>query len=197
MFKPIGDSLPVPGQPAGPGVIAESDVNRVFAVLHGFYGNLFFTKFATGAVEGGEDQGIANARRIWAHGLREYDAETIKTALRNCQVRHPEYPPSLPQFAGMCAAAKLRPTFKSGPVAIGMSDELRSRYARQARAINAKHAEKAANRMTGFKPVPPGLDGLKQCIANAVGAAGGNEAAALLRLDRQFANMAAQRQGVH
>jgi len=193
MFKPIGESLPKisAGGPADQPVIAESDVNRVFAVLHGFYGNLFFTKFATGAVENGEDQGIANARRIWAHGLREYDAETIKTALRNCQVRHPEYPPSLPQFAGMCAAAKIRPAYSSTAVAIGMSDELRSRYARQARAINDKHAERAANRRSGFKPVPPGLDGLKQCIANAIGAAGGDEAAALIRLDRVFARAAA------
>lgn len=191
MFKPIGDSLPKigAGAPTDQPVIAESDVNRVFAVLHGFYGNLFFTKFATGAVENGEDQGIANARRIWAHGLREYDAETIKTALRNCQVRHPEYPPSLPQFAGMCAAAKIRPTYSSAAVAIGMSDALRSKYARQARAIIAKHEEKARQRQTGFKPVPPGLDGLKQCIANAIGAAGGDEGAALLRLDRQFAGM--------
>jgi hypothetical protein len=193
MFKRIGDSLPKIGEgtQADKPVIAESDVSRVFAVLHGYYGNLFFTKFATGAVENGEDQGIANARRIWAHGLREYDAETIKTALRNCQVRHPEYPPSLPQFAGMCAAAKIRPTYSSAAVSIGMSDALRSKYARQARAINAKHAERAANRLTGFKPVPLGLDGLKQCIANAIGAAGGNEAAALLRLDRMFNREAA------
>jgi hypothetical protein len=190
MFKPIGDSLSHVGKGDGP-VIAESDVNRVFAVLHGFYGNLFFSKFATGAVENGEDQGIANARRIWAHGLREYDGETIKTALRNCQARHPEYPPSLPQFAGMCAAAKLRPTFSSGAVAIGMSDGLRSKYARQARAIMARHDEKARKRETGFVPLEPGLDGLKQAIAGAIAAAGGNEAAALLRLDRMFERSAA------
>lgn len=191
MFKPIGDSLPKVGSMQPEPVIAESDVNRVFAVLHGFYGNLFFSKFATGAVEGGEDQGIANARRIWAHGLREYDADTIKTALRNCQVRHPEFPPSLPQFAGMCAAAKIRPSFSSSAVAIGMSDALRSKYARQAREINAKHEERARRRQTGERPLPAGLQGLKQAIANAIGTAGGDEAAALLRLDRLFAKGAA------
>lgn len=193
MFKPIGDSLPQPGKgmPA-PEVIAEADVKRVFAVMHGFYGNLFFTKFATGAVENGEDQGIVNARRIWAHGLREYDAETIKTALRLCQVRHPEFPPSLPQFSGICAAAKIRPTYSSTAVAIGMSDKLRSKYAKQARAINAKHDERAARaRGIGARPLPPGLDGLKQAIADAIGAAGGNEAEALLRLDRMFAKESA------
>jgi len=192
MFKPIGDSLSKVGQPDPAAVIAESDVNRVFAVLHGFYGNLFFSKFATGAVENGEDQGIANARRIWAHGLRDYDAETIKTALRNCQVRHPEYPPSLPQFSGMCAAAKLRPTWtSSGPRALDMSDGLRSKYARQAREIMAKHDAKRRVVRDGFVPSAPGLDGLKQAIANAVGMAGGDEVGTLLRLDRMLAGKAA------
>lgn len=190
MFKPIGDSLPKIGAPIDQGVIAESDVNRVFAVLHGFYGNLFFTKFATGAVENGEDQGIANARKIWAHGLREFDAETIKAALRACQERHGEYPPSLPQFVALCAAKAPRRSFRQAN-AIGMSDGLRSQYARQARAIIAKHEERAKKRETGFVPLPPGLDGLKQAIASAIGTAGGNEAAALLRMDRMFARGAA------
>ena len=68
-----------------------------------------------------------------------------------------------------------------------MSDELRSRYARQARAIIAKHEEKARKREIGFVPEATGLDGLKQAIANAIGTAGGDEGAALLRLDRMFA----------
>ena len=164
----------------------EAGVKRVFMVLHGFYGNLFLSKFATGVIENGEDQGIANARKIWAHGLRAYDAETVKTALSACQAQHSEYPPSLPQFVALCAAARPREVFQSSN-RIGMSDALRSRYARQARAVIAKHEEKARNRATGYVPLPPGLDGLKQAIANAIGAAGGDEGAALLRLDRMFA----------
>ncbi|MGJ7529833.1 hypothetical protein [Variovorax sp. GB1P17] len=166
-------------------VIAESDVKNVFKVLHGYYGNLFFTKFSTGAVENGEDQGIANARRIWAHGLRDFDGDTIKMALRNCQARHAEYPPSLPQFVALCAAAKPREVYRI-PNAIGMSSALRSQYARQARAINEKHEAKAERRRTGYVPLPVTLDGLKQAIASAVGDAGGNEAAELLRLDRLY-----------
>lgn len=168
-------------------VIAESDVKNVFKVLHGYYGNLFFTKFATGVMDKGEDQGLANARRIWAHGLRAYDAETIKTALRNCQARHSEYPPSLPQFAALCAAAKPRAVFQIGAGAIGMSQELRSSYARNARKINERHAERTRERLTGDTPLPGGLEGLKRAIANAVGAGGGDEARELLRLDRMFA----------
>lgn len=166
-------------------VIAESDVKNVFKVLHGYYGNLFFSKFATGVMDKGEDQGLANARRIWAHGLRGYDAETIKAALRNCQARHPEYPPSLPQFAGICAAAKIRTPWVA-PLAIGMSNTLASKYAAAARANNKRHADRARARFAGDVALPDGLEGLKRAIANAVGAGGGDEARELLRLDRML-----------
>lgn len=183
MFKPIlvSESDFRQEQP----VIAESDVKNVFKVLHGYYGNLFFTKFSTGVLDKGEDQGVANARRIWAHGLRDFDGDTIKVALRNCQTRHPEFPPSLPQFKALCAAAVPRAVFRVDN-AIGMSDKLRSQYARQARAIIDKHDARAVRRKTGYVPLPAGLDGLKQAIASAVGEAGGNEAGELLRLDRMF-----------
>ena len=188
MFKPIlvSENQFRQEQP----VIAEGDVKNVFKVLHGYYGNLFFTKFSTGVVENGDDQGIANARRIWAHGLRDFDANTIKIALRNCQGRHPEFPPSLPQFVSLCAAAAPREVYRVDN-AIGMSDTLRSQYARQARAIIEKHEARKTRRATGYVPLPPTLDGLKQAIAAAVGEAGGDEAAALLRLDRMFEGSAA------
>jgi hypothetical protein len=183
MFKPIviqGAAF-TEEQP----VISETDVKRVFMVLHGFYGNLFFTKFATGQVENNEDQGIANARKIWAHGLRDYDADTIRAALRATQARHPEFPPSLPQFTALCAANKPRAVFRAAPGLIEMSGALRSVYARDARAINARHTEKKERLANGFKSSVEGLAGLHELIANAVGLAGGNEAAALLNLNRQ------------
>jgi hypothetical protein len=188
MFKPlvVSERDVVQDQPK----IAESDVKRVFMVLHGYYGNLFFTKFATGVVieagdEAGQDQGVVNARRIWAHGLRPFDAETIKAALRLCQAKHPEFPPSLPQFAALCEANRPRATFRPENL-IGMSSELRSGYARSAREINAKHAERKRMVQTGARRLTAGLDGLKQAIAAAVGEAGGDEAGELLRLDRLF-----------
>jgi hypothetical protein len=164
----------------------ETVVNNVFKVLHGYYGNLFLGKFASGVLDGrGRDMGVASARSVWAHKLRTFDESTVVAALENCQARHPEYPPSLPQFVALCAAAVPREIYKPDN-AIGMSDTLRSQYARQAREINERHEAKAVRRKTGFVPLPQNLDGLKQAIASAVGEAGGNEAAALLRLDRMF-----------
>jgi hypothetical protein len=164
----------------------ETVVNNVFKVLHGCYGNLFLSKFASGVLDDkGRDKGVASARTVWAFSLRRFDEATVVKALEVSQERHPEFPPSLPQFVALCAAAMPREVFRSSN-AIGMSNELRSQYARQARAINDKHADRARNRASGDTPLPDGLDGLKQAIANAIGAAGGDEAAALVRLDQTF-----------
>jgi hypothetical protein len=169
----------------------ETVVNNVFKVMHGCYGNLFLSKFASGVTDAqGRDKGVASARTVWAYSLRRFDQGTVVKALEQCQERHPEFPPSLPQFLALCAAAMPREVYRTDN-AIGMSDGLRSQYARQAREINARHAEKARVRRDGFAPSAPGLDGLKQAIANAVGLAGGDEVATLLRLDRMLAPRAA------
>jgi hypothetical protein len=181
MFKSIQAAAATAGQPLPD--IDGAGIKRVFMVLHGFYGNLFLSKFATGSIdqETQEDQGMQGARRVWAHGLREYDAETVKAALRRCQERHPEFPPSLPQFVALCDAARPRAVWKP-PVhaqpALEMSLELREQRRAEARAA----ATAAAQRELERRPV--GLDLLKQSIARAVGEAGGDEAAELLRLDR-------------
>lgn len=169
----------------------ESIVNNVFKVLHGCYGNLFLSKFASGVLDlKKRDLGVASARTVWAFKLRRFDEATVVRALDQCQERHPEFPPSLPQFLALCAACEPRKTYQPTN-AIGMSNELRSQYARQARAINAEHDARAVRRKTGFVALPDTLDGLKQAIASAVGEAGGNEAAELLRLDRMFVRCAA------
>ena len=179
MFKSIGQ-ITAGLDPTQPGP-DDAGIKRVFMVLHGFYGNLFLSKFATGSVEQGEDQGIANARRVWAHSLREYDAETVKLALRRCQQAHPEFPPSLPQFVSLCAAAKPRETYRvpeSAP-ALEMSPEMREK-------LRAENRERLAEALQKYKEQPPasGLDLLKQSIARAVADGGGDEALELLRLDR-------------
>lgn len=183
MFKPIQAVVGDAGQPQAS--LDDASIRRVFMVLHGFYGNLFLSKFSTGAVDEQtkEDQGMASARRVWAYALREFDADTVKTALRRCQDRHPEFPPSLPQFVALCDAAKPVKVWRP-PVpqpALAMSEELREQRRAAARAM----ATEAAHRPK-VEPVT-GLDALKQAIASAVAEAGGDEAATLLQLDRILA----------
>lgn len=189
MFKPVVVSADDfrKAQPSAD----EAIVNNVFKVLHGSYGNLFLSKFASGVTDSaGRDLGVASARKVWAHRLGRFDESIVVKALEQCQDRHPEFPPSLPQFMALCSAAMPREVYRADN-AIGMSDTLRSQYARQARAIIEKHEARKTRRATGYVPLPPTLDGLKQAIASAVGEAGGNEAATLLRLDRMFDRSAA------
>lgn len=193
MFKPLSENLDSVINPkAEPRAMPEGAVNNVFKVMHGFYGNLFLSKFATGDVDdAGQDRGIVSARQIWGHGLRGFGPNTVKSALARCMTHHPEFPPSLPQFVALCEACTPRKTYaqtvKADGRAIPMSAELRSAYSRRVRESNLSRAAVALAGRTGFKEIPDGLQGLKHAIADAVAAAGGDEAAELLRLDRLFA----------
>lgn len=194
MLKPID---PGSARRPQPQALPAEAVNNVFKVLHGFYGNLFLSKFATGAVfpEGhenaGEDKGIVSTRQVWAHGLREFDGATVKTALSQCKERYLEYPPNLPQFIALCAANKVRETFQTDLPVLTMSSELRSRYVADARQKLAKLRESEMHLKTGYIELPRTLDGLKRAVANAVACAGGDEAAALRHLDVMLAPRAA------
>lgn len=163
-------------------------VTDVFVALHGFYGVLFISKFQTGEVdEHGKDKGIVSAKKVWAYELSRFDRDTVAAAIESCKTEHKQYPPSLPEFLEHCKARTIRKTYKPAVPEIAMSEGLRSEYARRARAINEKHNQRAIDKKTGYVELPTGLDGLKQAIASAVGAAGGDEANELLRLDRIFA----------
>lgn len=189
MFKPIEISAEAIKAAATP--LPEEAVNNIFKVMHGFYGNLFLSKFASGEVGEQGDKGIVSARQIWGHGLRKFGPGTVKAALAQCIEAHPEFPPSLPQFVALCRANAPREAYKPAQQAIGMSQELRSKYARQAREINARQAQRAIDKRTGFIEIEPGLQGLKRAIANAVATAGGDEVAELRRLDAMFSPGAA------
>ena len=164
--------------------------NNIFKVMHGFYGNLFLSKFASGEVGEQGDKGIVSARQIWGHGLRKFGPGTVKAALAQCIEAHPEFPPSLPQFVALCHACRPREAYKPAENVIGMSQVLRSEYAAKAREINQKHAQRAVDKRLGAQADMgsyAGLDGLKSAIANAVACAGGDEVATLLRLDTMLA----------
>ena len=174
MFKPLEIPVITPGQQR---VQPTDDANNVFRVLHGFYGNLFLSKFATGDVTAdGGDAGVASARAIWAHGLREFDVSVVKTALSRTMAAHPEYPPTLPQFVALCKAAAPRAVYQFALPAPAVNQ-----------AAHAKRAREALERMKATTAPASGLTLLKQAIADAVGCAGGDEAAELVRLDAMFA----------
>ena len=161
--------------------------NRVFKTLQGMYGSLFLSKFSTGKVlPNGGDAGVISARDVWAVSLQRFDAGTVGTALDRVLTDFPEFPPSLPQFVALCHACRPREAYKPAANVIGMSQTLRSEYAAKAREINEKHAKLAVDKRLGAVVAVgslEGLDGLKSAIANAIATAGGDEVAALLRLD--------------
>lgn len=150
--------------------------DAVFRAMHGFYGQLWLSKFATGqAGADGADAGVVSAKAIWAHGLRDFDATTVRMALRQCLERHPEFPPSLPQFVSMCRANQPREVFKALP----MSADLYAERSKEAR-------EKLRQLRERIQPVARATGGLAllfEAIADAVKCAGGDEIAALRRLD--------------
>lgn len=165
----------------------QDTANNVFKVFHGFYGNLFLSKFVNGQADAsGVDQGVVSARSIWSHGLRDFDLSTVKTALSRTMEAHPEYPPTLPQFVALCKACAPRQAYQH-PVAIPMSAELRAKRSKAAREAALMAITPAPEKQMQ----PTGLQVLKQLIAQAVGLAGGDEAKTLIRLDREFSGATA------
>lgn len=168
---------------------------RVFLAMHGFYGNLWLNKFATHMVTAdGRDEGVENARRTWGSALARYSLDVVRAALGKClgdKPLFPEFPPSLPQFVAVCESCRPRETYRPPDNAIGMSAELRSSYTRRLREVNEKHLQKARDLRSGVttRENDAGLSGLpllNSLIAEAIGLAGGDEAAALLRLERSL-----------
>lgn len=151
--------------------------DAVFRAMHGFYGQLWLSKFATGELDDkGSDKGVLGAKTMWAHGLRGFDAGVVKAALRQCLERHPEYPPNLPQFVALCKANAPREVFKP---ALQMSGDLIAERNKDAREKLRRMREE----FQSSQAKAPGLPLLFAAIADAVKCGGGDEAAALRRLE--------------
>lgn len=155
--------------------------DAVFRAMHGFYGQLWLSKFATGqAGPDGADAGVVSAKRIWAHGLRDFDATTVRMALRQCLERHPEFPPSLPQFVALCRSNQPREAYRPAlPMSVALVAERSKAEREKLRAMR--------QRLRGDALATSGLPALFAAIADAVGCAGGDEAAELRRLEGVFA----------
>ena len=113
MFNPINVSVADIQARAAQREAAESTATSVFKVLHGFYGNLFLSKFQSGQQDKttGADLGVESAKGIWAHGLRKYSESVVKAALAQCLTEHPKFPPSLPEFVALCEARQPRKSY--------------------------------------------------------------------------------------
>lgn len=174
MFKPV---LVTTDQfQSAPAATDESTVNNVFKVLHASYGNLFLSKFATGVTDAkNRDMGVASARKVWAHTLAGFDDSLVLTALDQCLLDDPKFPPTLPQFIAQCRACMPRKVYRAELSAPAVD-----------RAEHAQKARELLSKIRVEKPQASGLDLLKQAIADAVRCAGGDEGAELARLDRMF-----------
>lgn len=86
-------------------------VRKLFVVLHAAYGSLFTSKFATGQKVGEHDMGMVSAMKVWDSTLSRLPGEVIEAAAARLNTEHPEFPPNLPQFERLCAAAMPRKTW--------------------------------------------------------------------------------------
>lgn len=86
-------------------------IRKLFLVMHGAYGNLFVSKFATGETDtAGKDKGIRSAMMVWDAALSRFDNGVVELAAGRLRREHPDYPPNLPQFEKLCEAAAPRKT---------------------------------------------------------------------------------------
>lgn len=162
-------------------VIDEAQVRRLFMLLHGMYGNTVLDKYRIGQVgDNGEDVGMAAARSVWLNGLREFNAPILKQAIAKCADKHKTFAPTLPEFRDICKSLTPRKWDTQGTAPrLEMSEALRSEQVeRSRRAI----ADIRLRRDGGIR-TDDGIKGLHVLIAKAVGHAGGDEAATLLKLD--------------
>lgn len=190
MSKPIGAYLAdVSARAAAAPTInpdAKAVTAKLFMLMHGMYGNLFLSKFATGELnDDGKDRGILSARIVWQSDLERFDSATVEEAARRCKGAHTEFPPSLPQFLALCEAARPRKVYAGPPHsnAIGMSNECRSAHSRRVREAAIARARKRIAEEGGTVPEQGALPMLQQLIARAVALAGGDEAATLRNME--------------
>lgn len=91
---------------------ASSTTRKLFVLLHGSYGNLFLSKFATGEKsEAGGDKGVATAMLVWDAALAKFAPDVVEAAAHRLMAEHPEFAPNLPQFVKTCEAATPRKTY--------------------------------------------------------------------------------------
>lgn len=91
---------------------ASVTVRKLFVLLHGAYGSLFLSKYATGEKsESGGDKGVAAAMLVWDAALSKYTPDVIEAAAKRLMGENPEFAPNLPQLEKVCEAITPRKTY--------------------------------------------------------------------------------------
>ncbi len=73
-------------------------VERLFLRFQAVYGNRVTTMWADAPVE--------EVKSVWADALGQFTGEDLKHALTASFEHYTEYPPTLPQFVGLCRDAR-------------------------------------------------------------------------------------------
>jgi len=91
---------------------ASVTVRKLFVLLHGAYGSLFLSKYATGEKsESGGDKGVAAAMLVWDAALSKFAPDVIEAAAKRLMAENPEFSPNLPQLEKVCEAITPRKTY--------------------------------------------------------------------------------------
>lgn len=91
---------------------ASPTVRKLFVLLHGAYGSLFLSKYATGEKsEAGGDKGVAAAMLVWDAALSRFTPDVIETGAKRLMAESPEFAPNLPQLEKVCEAITPRKTY--------------------------------------------------------------------------------------
>jgi len=91
---------------------ASVTVRKLFVLLHGAYGSLFLSKYATGEKsEAGGDKGVAAAMLVWDAALAKFSPDVIESAAKRLMGDHPDFAPNLPQLEKVCEAITPRKTY--------------------------------------------------------------------------------------
>lgn len=91
---------------------ASTTVRKLFVLLHGSYGNLFLSKYATGEKsEAGGDKGVAAAMLVWDAALAKFTPDVIEVAAKRLMAESTEFAPNLPQLEKVCEAITPRKTY--------------------------------------------------------------------------------------
>lgn len=85
-------------------------VDKLFRELHSWYGKKFLYMFSNGLPskqDRDKDDGVINAKRVWARELAKYPLPIIIDALEYAKKRSLEEPPNLPKFLSFCDQARI------------------------------------------------------------------------------------------